>query len=1017
MVFELTSQQKEILESFSKGNNLRINAFAWTGKTTMLKLIVEHNPNTKFLILVFNKSVQQELKNKFPKNATISTVNAYAYNKMKDFSPTAFKVEDEKQIILRLKKWGISYNRAKALVSIFEKYYNSSIIKINERTIKELISKDLLLFEYFEKSFGKNFEKKEKTSPYKYAASMLSEQIKNMLRWEMPFTHSWYLKCFDILFDSKFKSECNYDAVMLDEWQDTNDVSLSIFEKFNAQKVIVWDTHQWIYWRRGAINAMETLDYKQYYITKSFRINKDTAEKWNTILKNYKQENRSLEAFYDEWGEWNWLSCAIFRTNAWIVKYLFSKFNSWEEFNFRCTRDLDDIFWLALDFENLYNYYKSKNKHYIKNIIDWRIIFLSEICNEWDELWNILKKIDDYDLSANYSLLWTVDKWFSGNWSEELIKELRERLNADYFEWEYKFISFMYDKSKKSYNELSKNIVSTAHSVKWLEFDKVYIADDFPSIFWELNEKFICNTTRTESICKDSNYNRKIRDTINTVEELFYDNKKSSNSVDMRAIIEEVNLMYVAITRAIKELTIESKWIEELLTTPRNQFKQKLIYKITECSTQNLKNCMKLIQTDFENNFTLKWFTYKLHEGYIFNEIYKKYKWNRQPKKIKNKNKKRLIIPYTYFKSASDDNGYRKKAPTWKIDLIIESNWVLYKTQAKIEDERTWLNLVTTKEKYKFIACCFDISSNIIWNWELHIKISSKKTLKDWIIIDLNKLAYIQWENLEVESIKTPKKEDTTESIKALVPETKTIETDKTAQVIKKQPIKPPKNSDESQTNVKENKTDEANKLEIKEKIDNDYNELKEKAESIKKWDISKERPYYYFIDYKAAWKVADALLTSEQKKIIYFKRWYAQYRNEVVEDISKLIKRYFKKRDNIVFICIPASKKAENKERYEWFCKYVSKNTWVKNWFEQVKIIKEKEPKHSWNKHVPAKEWLEFNKEYFKWKYVIIFDDVITDWITMNETRDILISLWAKPIIGLAIWKTIKNHAKDPLI
>jgi hypothetical protein len=70
----------------------------------MLKLIVEHNPNTKFLILVFNKSVQQELKNKFPKNATISTVNAYAYNKMKDFSPTAFKVEDEKQIILRLKK-------------------------------------------------------------------------------------------------------------------------------------------------------------------------------------------------------------------------------------------------------------------------------------------------------------------------------------------------------------------------------------------------------------------------------------------------------------------------------------------------------------------------------------------------------------------------------------------------------------------------------------------------------------------------------------------------------------------------------------------------------------------------------------------------------------------------------------------------------------------------------------------------------------------------------------------------
>ena len=78
MAFKLTDQQEEILKSFKKGKNLRINAFAWTGKTTMLKLIVEDNPTKKFLVLVFNKSVQQELEKKFPKNASVYTINSFA---------------------------------------------------------------------------------------------------------------------------------------------------------------------------------------------------------------------------------------------------------------------------------------------------------------------------------------------------------------------------------------------------------------------------------------------------------------------------------------------------------------------------------------------------------------------------------------------------------------------------------------------------------------------------------------------------------------------------------------------------------------------------------------------------------------------------------------------------------------------------------------------------------------------------------------------------------------------------
>jgi hypothetical protein len=70
----------------------------------MLKLIVEDNPTKKFLVLVFNKSVQQELEKKFPKNASIYTINSFAYNKVKNYQHTEFRVVDEKDIILELRK-------------------------------------------------------------------------------------------------------------------------------------------------------------------------------------------------------------------------------------------------------------------------------------------------------------------------------------------------------------------------------------------------------------------------------------------------------------------------------------------------------------------------------------------------------------------------------------------------------------------------------------------------------------------------------------------------------------------------------------------------------------------------------------------------------------------------------------------------------------------------------------------------------------------------------------------------
>ena len=76
----LTEEQKAIVEH---DNNLRINAFAGTGKTTTLLEYSKRRPNSRILYIAFNRSVKEEAIKKFHKeglnNVTIETAHSLAY--------------------------------------------------------------------------------------------------------------------------------------------------------------------------------------------------------------------------------------------------------------------------------------------------------------------------------------------------------------------------------------------------------------------------------------------------------------------------------------------------------------------------------------------------------------------------------------------------------------------------------------------------------------------------------------------------------------------------------------------------------------------------------------------------------------------------------------------------------------------------------------------------------------------------------------------------------------------------
>lgn len=83
----------------------------------------------------------------------------------------------------------------------------------------------------------------------------------------------------------------NYDYILFDEGQDASAAMLDVFLKQKATKVIVGDTHQQIYGWRYAINSLEKADFKTFNLSTSFRFSQDIANMAMEVLKWKKSMN------------------------------------------------------------------------------------------------------------------------------------------------------------------------------------------------------------------------------------------------------------------------------------------------------------------------------------------------------------------------------------------------------------------------------------------------------------------------------------------------------------------------------------------------------------------------------------------------------------------------------------------------------------------------------------------------------------------------------------------------------
>lgn len=137
----------------------------------------------------------------------------------------------------------------------------------------------------------------------------------------------------------------------------------------------------------------------------------------------------------------------------------------------------------------------------------------------------------------------------------------------------------------------------------------------------------------------------------------------------------------------------------------------------------------------------------------------------------------------------------------------------------------------------------------------------------------------------------------------------------------------------------------------------------------------------------------------------------HEQALNQVLPKLVKVINHFFgSKKSKLTLVCIPSSKRIVTERRYKDLSQKLCGDTGMSNGYDYVSVTSDGEAKH-----LGGTSSAEFgiDSNYFKGRYILLFDDVITSGSSMERFKRLLESAGATVIGGLSIGKT--KHERQP--
>lgn len=489
----LTDEQNAIIES---SGDVKIHAVAGSGKTsTLVEYAKTRNKNSRILYLAFNRSVRQEAQRRFMNagagNVTVETAHSLAFRRI--VPACGYQVRPE------YKPWEIKeilnilpINRDPISALVLAGHIGRLVSLFCAGTVSKVHELDYSLIDHDQTAevFVKKHRETIIEGARKFLALMHSGKI--------PVTHEFYLKRYQLS-----QPRLQYDIILFDEGQDASPVMLDIFLKQeNAVKLIVGDVNQQIYSWRHAVNALAGVDFKSYMLTTSFRFSQRIADLASECLswKKHLGDFDDIPIHGVGKSTRTKLKATLARTNLSLLR------NAVEFLEKRNAPK-------KIYFEGNYSSYTYASEG--ASIWDILNLYLDDRTKIRDKLVASMGSFDDLveyaELSEDTELLTLTD----------LVRDYGRKL--PYYVHKLKEIHLA-----DEHREEAEMIFSTVHRCKGMEYDSIFLENDFID----------------ESKVKKAVVKKEI----------------SQSEVDK--IGEEINLLYVAITRTKNRITFPRGLLE-----------------------------------------------------------------------------------------------------------------------------------------------------------------------------------------------------------------------------------------------------------------------------------------------------------------------------------------------------------------------------------------------------------------------------------------------------------------------
>lgn len=485
---KLTEEQLKILES---EGNIKINAVAGSGKTTTLIQYAKSKPrHAGILYLAFNQSVKKEAERKFLKeglpNVRVETAHSLAFNavvrggKYVLKEGGGYKIHEIKDL-LGLKRVGREKNSEYILANHIQKF-TSYFCNQTPARVQKINYLDTVYDEESRDFVQKHYNRIEEGT---------RQFLAKMDKGEAEITHEFYLKKFQLL-----QPQLQQEYILFDEGQDASPVMLEVFlNQEEATKLIVGDAHQQIYGWRHATNALETVDFPNFYLSSSFRFNENIAFLANKYLAWKQHFHQAPATLIRGLGNQRKVESRanVARTNLSLLKKAIELVtdNKIDSLYFEGNIHSYTYATEGASIWDVLNLYSGKRNMIRDGLIRsmTNLEDLAEYCNKSEdgEMGMLIEIVNEY---------------------KEDLPKLINRLKEKHVD----------DKDK----HLAEMVFSTVHRCKGMEYDEVTLSNDF------ITEGEIFKTLKENELSK----------------------------INLGKLSEEINLLYVAVTRTRNKLNL-----------------------------------------------------------------------------------------------------------------------------------------------------------------------------------------------------------------------------------------------------------------------------------------------------------------------------------------------------------------------------------------------------------------------------------------------------------------------------